>query len=390
VHGSCDARFAAVREAMRENLAHRGELGAAVAVVVEGKSVADLWCGWADAARRRPWRQETVVNMFSVGKAFVALCALMLVARGRLELDAPVADTWPAFAAGGKEEVTLRQLLAHRAGLPAIARQLPNGALYEWDVLAAALAEQEPWWVPGTGHGYHVHTFGFLVGEVVRRADGRTIGAFLREEVAAPLGAQLSFGLPPQQRAQRAEYVFQMSGRGSQERGRELTATPLRERAYMNPPGATGLGTVNTPAWMDAELPSANMHAQARAIARVYAELAAGGGALLDGPLLAQAVAEASVGEDLVLGRPSRFGLGFQLTQPERPLGPGPSSYGHFGAGGALGFADPTAGMAFAYAMNLGGPQWRDPRAFALIDAVYESLGGAPRSGGAAVGERLT
>jgi CubicO group peptidase (beta-lactamase class C family) len=362
---------------MGENLSSRRELGAAVAVVVEGRCVADLWCGWADPGRTRPWERETVVNVFSVGKAFAALCALMLVSRGLLELDSPVARTWPAFAAAGKEDVTLRQILAHRAGLPAIARQLPDGALYDREQVAGALAEQEPWWPPGSGHGYHVHTLGFLLGELVRRAGGRTIGAFLRDELAAPLGARLSFGLPRAERGHRAEYVFDLGGSAARERRRDITATPLRERAYANPPGATGLGTVNAEAWLDAELPSANMHADARGLARVYAELAAGGGTLLEPSLLAEASAEESVGEDLVLGRPTRFGLGFQLTQPERPLGPGAAGFGHFGAGGSLAFADPAAGVAFAYAMNLGGPHWRDPRTTALIDAVYASLGAA-------------
>jgi CubicO group peptidase (beta-lactamase class C family) len=359
---------------MRENLARRGELGAAVAVFVEGRPVVDLWCGWADVARTRPWERETLVDVFSVGKAMAAVCALRLVARGLLELDRPVAEVWPEFAAAGKERVTLRQILAHRAGLPAISRPLGPDALYEWVQVTGALAEQEPWWEPGSGHGYHVHTLGFLVGEIVRRVSGQTIGALLREEVAAPLGARLSFGLAPALRPLCAEYVFTVPEHAP-ERPPRIFGTPLRERAYLNPPGATGMGTVNTPAWQDAELPSANMHADARSVARVYAELAAGGGSVLDGGVLAQAIAEASAGEDIVLGRPSRFGLGFQLTQPERPLGPSPLAFGHFGAGGSVGFADPEAGVAFAYAMNRGGPQWRDPRSLALIDAVYEALG---------------
>lgn len=374
--GSCDGRFLAVREAFRENLLDRGELGAAVCVLLDGRPVVDLWGGWADAARTRPWERDTVVNAFSVGKGLAGLCALMLASRGQLALDDPICARWPAFAAGGKESVTARQVLSHRAGLAAIGEQLSPEALYRWEAVTAALAAQEPWWEPGAAHGYHVHTFGFLVGEVVRRAAGEGIGSFLRREVAEPLEADVGFGLPPRARGRRAEYVFDPAVIARREAGRRTPVDPtLRERAYMNPPGATGLETVNTDAWQDAVLPSANLHADARGIARVYGVLAAGGPPLIAREVLAQALTEASCGADLVLGRPSRFGLGFQLTQPERPLGPGAASFGHFGAGGSLGFADPERGVAFAYVMNRGGPGWQDPRNRALIDALYDALG---------------
>lgn len=376
IAGSCDPRFADVRRALGENLAHRDELGAAVAVIVDGRCVVDLWCGWADARRTRPWREDTLVNCFSVGKAFAAVCVLMLVSRGLLELDEPVSGRWRQFAAAGKEAITVRQLLSHRAGLAAIERELPEGALYRSEQVCAALAAQDPWWAPGSAHGYHVHTFGFLVGELVRRVAGESIGSFLLRELAEPLGAELSFGLARPNRSRRAEYVFDLSMRSRIAHADSWTgAGRLRERAYLNPPGATGLGTVNTPAWQDAELPSANLHADARSVARAYQALLDRSQPLVDGELLREARTEASAGEDLVLARPSRFGLGFQLTQPQRPLGRGADSFGHFGAGGSVGFADPQAGVAFAYVMNRGGGQWQDPRNRALIDAVYEALG---------------
>ncbi len=375
IAGTCDPRFAAVAEAMRENLSQRNELGAAVAVIVEGEPVIDLWCGWADQARSRAWGPGTVVNVFSVGKALAGLCALMLVSRGALDLDEPVARRWPQFASAGKESVTVREVLSHRSGLAAIERDLPEGALYDWRQVTDALAEQRPWWVPGSGHGYHVHTFGFLVGEIVRRAAGETIGAFLEREVARAIEVEVSFGLPDGARHRRAQYVFDFErGALAQGTGRSPVDERLRERAYLNPPGATGIGTVNTLAWQQAQLPAANLHAGARAIAGLYAALLDDAAPLLDEDVLRQATTEASAGEDLVLGRPSRFGLGFQLTQPERPLGPNPASFGHFGTGGSVGFADPEAQVAFAYVMNRGGPQWKDPRNRALIDAVYESL----------------
>lgn len=364
IHGSCDARFAPLREALAENLASRGEVGAAVAAIVDGRPVVDLWAGCADQARTRPWTQDTVVNVFSVGKAFAAICLLRLVDAGRVGLDDPVGLHWPGFTA----DTTIEQVLSHRSGLAAIARPLPADALYDWELMTGALAEQEPWWPPGTAHGYHVHTFGFLVGEIVRRVTGAPVGEVLARTIAEPLGAEIGFGLPPARRGRCAEYDFG-------EVFTEMPPTPeppwdLTTAAYFNPPGATGLRHVNTAAWMDATIPSANAHATARGIARVYAGLPG----LLGTATLAAATAEHASGNDLVLGRPSRFGLGFQLTQPERPLGPGPHGFGHFGAGGSVGFADPDAGVAFAYVTNRGGPRWQSPRSRALIDALYESL----------------
>jgi CubicO group peptidase (beta-lactamase class C family) len=363
-----------VREAFCENVAHRGELGAAVAVLVEGRPVVDLRCGWADAARSRAWQTDTVVNVFSVGKALAGLCVLILVSRGLIELDEPVSGCWPEFAAAGKEDISVREVLSHQAGLAAIERDLPVGSLYDWGRVTGALAEQRPLWPPGVGHGYHVHTFGFIAGEIVRRVAGERIGPFLRREVAEKLGVELSFGLARRDQPRRAEYVFDFERPGTGHGLGPEFDSDLRQRAYLNPPGATGIGTVNTLAWQDAELPSANLHAGASAIARMYDTLLCNAPAIVDEEVLRQATEEVVAGEDLVLGRPSRFGLGFQLTQPERPLGPNPGSFGHFGAGGSVGFADPDAQVAFAYVMNRGGPQWRDPRNRALIDAVYGAL----------------
>jgi CubicO group peptidase (beta-lactamase class C family) len=303
---------------------------------------------------------------------------LILVSRGRVELDEPVSRCWPEFAAAGKEAISIRQVLSHQAGLAAIERDLPEGALYDWHQVTDALAEQRPWWTPGQGHGYHVHTFGFLAGEIVRRAGDERIGPFLRREIADELGVELSFGLARRDRRRRAEYVFDRQRPSVLGHHHEVDLG-LRARAYLNPPGATGIGTVNTPAWQSAELPSANLHAGARGIARLYDALLGHSARLVDDEVLRAATIEAAAGDDLVLGRPSRFGLGFQLTQPERPLGPNPGGFGHFGTGGSIGFADPDAQVAFAYVMNRGGPQWQDPRNRSLIDAVYEALGQAKR-----------
>ena len=374
--GTCDARFGAVREALAGNFRDHGELGAAVAIAVDGELVVDVWAGWIDAARTRPWERDTIVAVFSVGKAMAAACVLLLVERGQVELDAPVARYWPAFAAHGKDAVTVRALLAHRAGLPAIRAAVPEDAIYEWSTMTGLLAAEEPWWEPDSAHGYHVNTLGFLAGEIVRRVTGESLGTFFRREVAAPLDADFHFGFGPEHDHRVAEYTFGDEAEpGSQPDPRRRVPDPERRfllgRVYLNPPGLSGIGTVNTRAWRAAEIPSANAHATARAVAHLFGAL---GERLLAPETLAEATAEASAGPDFVLGRPSRFGLGFQLTQPERPLGPNARTFGHFGAGGSLGFADPDAGLGFGYAMNRSGPRWQNPRNRALIDAVYASL----------------
>jgi CubicO group peptidase (beta-lactamase class C family) len=377
IHGSCDARFEPVRQALAENFRQHDELGAAVALAVDGRLVVDLWAGWADPGRTRPWRRDTLVNVFSVGKPMAALALLVLADRGRVDVDAPVDRWWPEFAAAGKAGITIRTVLAHRAGLPAIRRPLPPLAMYDWTLMTAALAAEEPWWDPGSRHGYHVNTFGFLVGELVRRASGRSFAEFFRQEIAGPLGMDMCFGTAPAEDRRTADYVFDFAADapdGALDDARRF----LLQRVYANPPGLSGDGTVNTRAWRAAEIPSTNGHATARALARFYTALACpdalDGIRLLRAETLAEAIAEASAGPDAVLGRPSRFGLGFQLTQPERPLGPNPRSFGHFGAGGSLGFADPDARLAFGYVMNRAGPRWQNPRNRAFIDAVYASL----------------
>jgi CubicO group peptidase (beta-lactamase class C family) len=338
----------------------------------------DLWGGWADPEGARRWRPDTLVDVFSVGKGLIAVCAARLAGQGRLDPDAAVARYWPEFGAAGKDAITVRQLLSHQAGLPAVRRRLAPGSMLDWPVMTAALAAQEPWWEPGSGHGYHVNTFGFLVGEVIRRVAGSTVGAMLRAEVAGPLGADVHIGLPAAQHARVARFAWPGPVPGEAEPAGLEPARLMGHNAYFNPGGLSGAGVVNSPAWRAAEVPSANAHGTARGVARVYAALAAGGA--LDGaPIvgaaaLAAATTEQVYGPDLVLGRPSRFGLGFQLTQPERPLGPGQAAFGHFGAGGSLGFCDPESGIAFGYVMNQMGPRWQNPRVRALIDAVSECL----------------
>jgi len=380
IDGTCDPRFARLRDAFTTNFTERAEPGGAVALMVDGRLVCDLWGGHRDAARRQAWSRDTLVNFFSVGKAFTALVALRLVERGALDLDAPAHRLWPEFGAHGKEEITLRHMLSHQAGLPAIRKDLPDGAMFDWSVMTAALTATAPWWEPGAAHGYHVNTFGYLVGELVRRASGRTVGQVLRDEVAGPLGADVHIGLPSTEHNRAAEFLWP-SLLPRKPEGVLDDETLMKWNTYWNPPGISGAGWVNSAEWRAAEIPSTNGHGTARGIARVYSALAAGGSIdgvdILSPDMLAAAVEEQSFGPDRILERESRFALGFQLPQAERPLGPNAQAFGHFGAGGSLGFCDPAARVAFGYVTNDMGPRWQNPRNKALLAAIYESLAAA-------------
>jgi len=379
IAGTCDPRFAPVREAFAANFAQHGEIGAAVTLFVGGRKVADLWGGWADRARTRPWAEDTLVNVFSIGKAITATCVLRLVQRGQLDLDAPVTRWWPEFGAARKGAITLRQLMSHQAGLPGISPPLlPAGSMLDWDLMVDRLAAQAPWWTPGDGHGYHVNTFGYLLGEPVRRVTGETVGALLRKEITGPLGADVHIGLPLSEHARVAEFCHPLPAAPAPGEppppGPPAPASQdelMRACTYNNPPGLSGGVYVNTEAWRAAEVPSTNGHGTARGVARVYQGLLDG---LIEADVLAEATTEHSAGLDRILERPSRFGLGFQLTQAERPLGPNPRAFGHFGAGGSLGFCDQDAGVAFGYVMNDMGPRWQNPRNGGLLEAIYRCI----------------
>ncbi|GAA3622026.1 serine hydrolase domain-containing protein [Nonomuraea rosea] len=361
ISGTVDARFALVKDAFADNVTRRGEQGAALCVRIDGRTVVDLWAGAG-------WRPDSLVNVFSVGKGLIAIVLARLVGRGLIEPPAPVARYWPEFAAADKDATTVAQLFSHQAGLPALRRPLPPGAMFDHDFMARALATEQPWWEPGTGHGYHVNTYGFLAGELVRRATGTTLGAIVRDEIG---GGDIFIGVP----ASQSHRVIDFHWPGTASAPEVAVEPDMTYNTYFNPPGISGDGTVNTAAWRSAELPSANTHASARGIAAVYDALLAG--RLATAHALAAVTAEQVNGNDLVLGRPSRFGLGFQLPQPDRPLGPNPEAFGHFGAGGSLGFADPASGVGFGYVMNtMGGTGWQSSRNRALIDALYTSLDG--------------
>lgn len=379
VGGTFDARFGPVREVFIDNF-NEGEIGAACAIVVDGRTVVDLWGGWADAHRSRPWQADTLVNAYSVGKPIVALAVLQLVATGDLELDELASRWWPELRAG-QHGATVRDVLCHRAGVPAIRQPLTNEALWDWNTMTGAVAATEPWWPPGTKHGYHANTYGFLVGELARRRTGRLPGAWLNTEVAGPLGADLIWALSPIEQARCADVIWQsdMNLPSDWSAPRDLRGDrAMVMLGYLNPSGLSSIGVVNTTAWRAAQVPSTNLHATARGIARLYAALAAGGAIdgviVLDGDVLAEATKPQSEGWCPFLERDVTFGLGFQPTRPDRPFGPNSGSFGHFGTGGALGFADPAAGVAFGYVMNAVKPRWQNARNRALIDALYGCL----------------
>ncbi|MEU1314981.1 serine hydrolase domain-containing protein [Streptomyces tibetensis] len=381
VHGHCDAAFTAVRRAFEENFRGRGELGAAVAVTVGGRTVVDLWGGWADAARSRPWERDTVVNVWSTSKGPVALCAHILADRGLLDFDAPVAVYWPEFAAAGKEKVLVRHLLSHRAGLAGLREPHSLEQLCDWELTTQRLAATEPWWEPGTRSGYHALTYGHLVGEVVRRVSGLRPGAFLTREVTGPLGLDFRIGLPERDFGRAAELVQTPTTANGEQAAVFAQLAPAAVAALANP--GVSAATANTPQWRAAEIPAANGHGTARAVAGLYGVFA-GLGSLGDhrvlSPEAAERVREGQGGcRDLVLGagfeHETELGLGLWLSGPDGSYGPNPRAFGHDGAGGSCGLADPEAGVSLGYVMNrMGSRIANDPRKRALIDALYGAL----------------
>ncbi|WP_406213248.1 serine hydrolase domain-containing protein [Streptomyces canus] len=381
VHGHCDARFTAVRTAFEENFRDRAELGAAVSVMVGGETVVDLWGGWADAARTRPWERDTLVNVWSTTKGPTALCAHILADRGLLDFDAPVAAYWPEFAAGGKEKVLVRHLLSHRAGLAGLREPHSLAELFDWELTTERLAAMEPWWEPGTVSGYHAFTYGFLVGEVVRRVSGLLPGAFLEREVTGPLGIDFTIGLPEKEAGRAAELVHPPAASASEQAAIFAQLAPAAIAALANP--VVGAGEANTPGWRAAEIPAANGHGTARAVTALYGIFAGRGahdGHRVLSPEAAERVRE-SQGRcrDLVLGAglgsETELGLGLWLSGPNGSYGPNPRAFGHDGFGGSCGLADPEAGVSLGYVMNRMGPHIADdPRKMALIDALYSVL----------------
>ncbi|MFJ7129636.1 serine hydrolase domain-containing protein [Streptomyces sp. NPDC098101] len=387
IDGEVAPGFEPVREAFAANFARHGDIGAAVCVYRHGRPVVDLWGGIADPETGRPWTRDTLQLVYSATKGATATAAHMLVERGLLDLDAPVASYWPEFAANGKADIPVRWLLSHQAGLVALDEPLPVADALAWDPMTAALAAQRPQWTPGTAHGYHGRTWGWLVGEVIRRVSGRTPGRFFADEIATPLGLDFHIGLPASARAR----VSRMAYRSPSV---DLTTVPatsvpeeLREQvaAWRDPDSLSNRAfAVTDPAAIDfdapevqaAELPSSNGIGTARSLARMYAATIGevDGVRLLTPATLATATEEQTNGKDRVMLLPSRFASGYMLPTEANPM-TGPNAFGHTGRGGSLAFADPDPdhGLAFGYVMNHIVSGSDDERATALVDAVRKA-----------------
>lgn len=392
IHGICDQRFALVREEFERNFAERGEVGASVSVIVDGKAVVDLWGGVADAESGRPWQEDTIAVVWSSTKGATALCAHILADRGELDLDALVAKYWPEFAQNGKGGIPVRMLLNHQSGVVALREPVPMGAFFDWERMTSLIAGEAPWWEPGTRHGYHAFTFGWLVGEVVRRVSGVSVGAFFRDEVADPHDLDFWIGLPPELESKVARSIPPAPpGPDEPVAGMFVAAMTqpesLQAKQILNTGGYFGDPTqYDSPAAHAAEIPAAGGITNARGLARMYALLAGGGNARLvsDEAIVRMAAVSSASGSDASLLLPTRFTLGYAKTVDNRRIGTTPNdslilseeAFGHPGAGGSLGFADPKAKMAFGYAMNKMSPgAGLNARPQSLVDATYRSLG---------------
>lgn len=371
IFGVCPPEFAPVRDAFTANFAEGRELGARFSLAVEGEVVVDLWAGWADRQRTRPFDARTLTPVFSTTKAIASLLIARLVDQGRLAYDQPVSAVWPEFAQAGKAAITVEQVMSHQEGLSGFPDEIDPALWFDWDAICAKLAAMAPMWPPGTASGYHPVTFGYLAGEIFRRVDGRTMGTALREDFAEPFGLDLWIGLPDAEHGRVADLMRppHMPDFGD--------VTPVIRAAFMTKwasPGGRGAAE-----WRRAEIPSANGHATAPALARLMGALARDGD--LDGVrvlspgMAARASAERIRGRDLVLPYDISWGAGFMRNPPNMFYGTGANSFGHSGWGGSCAFADPDRGISGAYVMNRQSADLiGDFRARRLIDAAYAAL----------------
>jgi len=334
-----------------------------------------MWAGYSDAAQTKPWEKDTIVNVYSTTKVMTAICTLMCVDRGLLDLDAPVAKYWPEFAQGGKEEIPVRYILSHTSGLSGYGKPITTETLYNWEKVINILAEQEPWWEPGTKSGYHGITFGHLLGELVRRVTGRTIGTFFKEEVADPFKADFHIGLDEEHDSRVGELIPPPEMDPSQ--FGEIDPNSIPVKTWMS--AAINPADTKTRAWRGAEIPAINGQGNARSVARITAAVACGGELdgvrLLSLDTIEKALDEQSYGTDLVLMVPIRFGLGFGLQTKEAPIGPNPRVLHWGGWGGSVSIMDLDAKVSIAYVMNkMVSTLTGDPRSTRPIEALYDAL----------------
>lgn len=372
IHGHIDPRFEGVRAAFAANFADHGDVGASFCATKDGEIVVDIWAGVADAESGLPWQRDTIVNVYSTTKTMCALTALLLADRGELDFARPVAHYWPEFAANGKAGVTVAHLMSHSAGLSGWKEPMTQADLYDWEKATSLLAAQAPYWEPGTAPGYHAMTQGLLVGEVVRRIAGRTLGNVFRTEIAEPLGADFHIGLPASEDHRVATLIPPPKGQGIA----DMTDRPLTANMAGNP--AIDPRATRTREWRAAELPAANGHGNARSVA-VVQTLVANGGVSQGKRILSEAGVRRALepqvaGDDMILGLPVSYGLGYGLPGGRLPL-PNPNSCFWGGYGGSLVINDLDARTTFSYVMNnMAGTTVGDMRAFNLAIAMWQGL----------------
>lgn len=376
--GTFDPAFAPVVQLLQDLLQRPEQRGAGLCVLHRGHCVIDVWGGVSDRAGQQPWQENTLVNVFSSGKPVLAAVVLQLAQEGRLGLDVPVARYWPEFAAAGKSDITTRQLLSHRSGLSALLEPLPAEALFDWQRMVQAIESQQPWWQPDTAHGYAPMTYGWLLGELVRRVEGQMPGQAIASRIAGPLGLEFYVGLQPQHMARVSEVSRIKNAVGDEVAqrlyARMLQARTLTGKAFTNPPSM--MTSTNKPQWRTMQQPAANAHADARALAGFYNALLSG--QLLNGEWQQLMQQEHSNGMDRTLLAATRFGLGVMLEQPGSgyaSYGLGPRAFGHPGAGGTLGCADLDAQLAVGFVTNsMDAYVMMDPRAQALNRCILDCL----------------
>jgi CubicO group peptidase (beta-lactamase class C family) len=372
IHGRCDSRFAKVRDAFEKNFREHGDIGASVAVSLEGEMVVDLWGGFRDEARSKPWEENTIVNVYSSTKTMAALCMLLLADRGEVDLYAPVIRYWPEFGQNGKEKVEVRHFLSHSAGLSGMDEVFSTEAFYHWDSVVEALARQRPWWEPGTRSGYHAITQGHLIGEVVRRVSGQSIGAFFRDQVASPLNADFHIGTSESEFDRIGELIPPPVQPAAQ-----VATDSIAARTFANP--RVDAAESRTRGWRMAEIPAANGHGNARSIVRAQTAMANGGiafGKRLMSEAGTRRIFDKQLNsEDLVLGVPILFGMGYGISTPDFPMGPNPHVAFWGGWGGSTVVVDQDARVCVSYVMNrMESGLMGDPRGFGITQAVYQSL----------------
>lgn len=399
VRGYCDENFFEARHIFEKSISSGFELGGSIAVEVKGKKVIDLWGGYLDHSQSKLWEENTLVNVFSTTKGIAAICLLQLIEKGLLDIEKPVSEYWPEFSANGKDHIPVKYLFCHKAGLCGVREPLQSGAFSDWELITSELARQEPLWEPGTAHGYHAITYGHLVGELLRKIDGRTIGEYFKEEIAEPLDLDFWIGLPDSEfdrvsdiypsKPGPLQYLFplltklprfMLPGRAKFLLDFGDTSKPVGA-AFNNPPiSSSEEMEANTKKWRNAEIPAANGHGTARSIAKLYGILANGGSRdgihILSPETIEKGRQTQSDGKDLVLGgMRTRFGLGFMLGTENVSMGPNPNAFGHGGAGGSLGFSDPDNNISLGFVMNQMHPgitAWKT--ATDVAESVYKTL----------------